>query len=183
MEGSKLPLTKVLLNIIHATGEIAVDFYYIAHDAKYHRVAFARGGHDLVVELKRLNKLKNKKRKLSRTLYQLKKSKYIDVNKVGDRLMVNLTDKGRISILLSRLNNVSLCKKHYVVVIFDIPETKNVIRRHFRQILKSAGFIKLQQSVWISKKDVYKILNEFVEYLGIKSWVKIFYALNLSDKI
>ena len=179
MEGTKMPLTKALLNLIYRTGEIAVDFYYITHDAKYHRGAFMRGGHEYVEELERFRN----KRKAYCVLQRLKYSKYVEVNKIANKLIVKLTDKGKRSALISNLNSATKCKDYYVVVIFDIPESKRVVRRQFRLLLRQGGFVKLQQSVWISKKDVYKIIIEFIKKAGIASWVKVFYGSQLFKRI
>lgn len=39
------------------------------------------------------------------------------------------------------------------IVVFDIPETHAHLRRKIRSILKRAGFIKMQQSVWVFPHD------------------------------
>ncbi len=171
-----MPLTKALLNLIYATGEIAVDFYYITHDAKYHRGAFMRGGHEYVEELERLKD----KRKLYFKIRQLKSSKYVEINRRGSKLMLKITEKGRRAILIDALRRADKCVNGYTFVVFDIPESKRRIRQQFRLLLKQGGFVKLQQSVWFNQKDVYKLLVGFIKEVEIESWVRVFYGNKLS---
>lgn len=177
MEGTKMPLTKALLNLIYATGQVAVDFYYITHDAKYHRAAFARGGHEYVEELKGI-----KRKRIYNCLHQLKRSKFITINKIQNQLLVSLTDKGKQSNLISNLKQSKVNNNKYTIVIFDIPQSHNNIRKKFRRILKQSEFYKLQQSVWAINKDAYKILKIYIKETNLTNWVNIFYGYNLLNK-
>lgn len=67
------------------------------------------------------------------------------------------------------------------IVIFDIPEQKRIIRNMFRRNLKKWGFKNLQKSVWISKRDVFEKLSNYVKDLGIEQWVILIEANKLSQ--
>src|SRR3989344_421646 len=43
--------------------------------------------------------------------------------------------------------------KRYRVVIFDVPEHRRAIRNSLRNTMRSAGFLQLQQSVWVYPHD------------------------------
>ena len=45
------------------------------------------------------------------------------------------------------------------VIIFDIPEYKRNVRNQIRFILNSAGFYRLQDSVWVSPADCEEVIS------------------------
>ncbi len=49
--------------------------------------------------------------------------------------------------------------KKWRVIIFDIPEKKKKIRERVRQILLAAGFIRLQDSVWVYPYDCEDVIG------------------------
>jgi DNA-binding transcriptional regulator PaaX len=61
----------------------------------------------------------------------------------------------------------------YRLVIWDIPENKRVIRNLFRRKLKDFGFVLLQKSVWVSKRNVTSQLKGYIEELGLGNWVSV----------
>ena len=61
----------------------------------------------------------------------------------------------------------------YRIVIFDIPEQKRVVRNMFRRRLKDWGFIRWQQSVWITKRNVTKKLKLLIDDLKIEDWIAV----------
>lgn len=71
-------------------------------------------------------------------------------------------------------------KKHqrkdgkYLMVVFDIPETKRTLRNLFREILQDLGFKFFQKSIWISPFDVLKELQEIIKNWDLEDYVKIF---------
>lgn len=52
-----------------------------------------------------------------------------------------------------KLQSAKKWDKKWRVIIFDIPEYKRKIRNQVRFILNSAGFYRLQDSVWVSPID------------------------------
>lgn len=73
----------------------------------------------------------------------------------GDR-RITLTQRGR-----AYLNNNENYKvdrprkwdKKWRMVIFDIPETRKIHRRHLKRMLEEIGFERLQDSVWVFPYD------------------------------
>jgi len=167
-------LTKLLLAILADLGESAVEFRHLTSAiAGHYGSAYGRGGHAYVVELKRLEREREVKAKLR----QLRQTKYLVARKVGSRLMLSLTPKGRAATLVYRLQQAKLQKDGwYTVVIFDIPVSHNWSRKQFRQLLKQGGFIQLQRSVWASRAEVYETVAEFVRQVKLASWVNVYRA-------
>ncbi len=143
------------------------------YDLKYHRGTYLRGGHTLVKEYQRLSKETAAKRALT----QLRQARYITAQKIGKRLLVTLTAKGRAATLVTQLKRAPRRPDTLsTVVVFDIPESQNIARRQFRWLLRQGGFAKLQQSVWVSRADVYKLVAQFVAQAKLKPWVNVFHA-------
>lgn len=85
-----------------------------------------------------------------RALEQLEQRGYIRVR--GDTC--SITKKGRIALGTEIGKTRALLKhkkwdKKWRIVVYDIPQTYAPVRNRIRGILKSAGFILLQQSIWI----------------------------------
>ena len=166
-----VPLTKLLLRTLAATGQGAVYFFTMLHDLKHHRSLYLQGGHANVVEEKRLRHEYYAKLALAR----LRRSNYVTARKIGRRLIVELTDKGRQALLTHTMR--SSPKRNdgsMTVVVFDVPESERFSRQQLRLLLKQGGFTKLQQSVWVSPVDCYANVVEFVRTVKISRWVNVF---------
>lgn len=59
------------------------------------------------------------------------------------------------------------------IVIFDIPESKYVVRDLFRRRLRDWGFKMWQQSVWVTKNNVTERLRRLIDKLEINEWVAV----------
>jgi DNA-binding transcriptional regulator PaaX len=173
----RIPLTKLVLSIIADVGDSAVELSYLirAISTRYGS-AYRRGGHDYVMELKKLQKESN----LKRVVRDLKKSQYIEAEKVGRRFILSLTKKGQAAALANRLKNANKHKPGlYTVIIFDVPVSHSSVRRQFRELLKQGGFTMLQRSVWISRADVYDLIAQYIKQFRLHSWVNMFRAVAL----
>lgn len=167
------PTTKVLLDLLSATGRGVVDFATLLYDLKYHRGAYLKGGHAYVKELQLLRD----ERQAKLVLKRLQERGYVRARNLGARILVTLTTKGEQATLAARLRTTPVRKDElYTVVIFDIPQSQNLARRQFRWLLRQGGFTKLQQSVWVSPSDAYQLLAAFVKRLKLEPWVNVFYA-------
>jgi len=167
-----IPLTKLLIKLMAASGQTAIDYYNLIYDLKYHRQDYLAGGHKLVKEMERLREL----RQAEAALYQLRRSKYIKAKKIGDKMIVHLTAKGLTLTLADSLRRSPKKSTGYTVVIFDIPENVRLARDHWRWLLKQGGFTKLQQSVWCSQRDVYDLITKFAKKYRLEKWVNVFQA-------
>lgn len=116
---------------------------------------------------------------LSKALKRLRVGGFIEEVKISKETYIKLTNYGK-----KNLSQHKWTKKNWDgkwrVVIFDIPEQKRVIRNLFRRNLKRWGFKKLQKSVWASKQDCFKELEEYVKDIKIEKWIILFEAQKIS---
>ena len=88
------------------------------------------------------------------------------IHRSGQKL--SLTDAGNNALGKTvEKTRALLNKKHWDgkwrVAIFDIPQKYSPLRRKVRDVLKRAGFIQLQQSVWIfphESEDLVKLIKK-----------------------
>ena len=117
---------------------------------------------------------------LSKALSRLKNQGLIEEVKTSDDLLIKLTFPGK-KYLQENFEGKFKWDGKYRVVLFDIPEQKRVVRNLFRRNLKKWGFTIMQKSVWVSKRDVYKKLSEYIRELGIEQWVTVFETTKISN--
>lgn len=107
-------------------------------------------------------------------LRDLNRRKWIEIRKIGDRLMVRLTARGWQRALRDAIRcSKGVCQAGIVIVIFDVPETERWVRDTLRDILKSCDFEMLQKSVWMSRKDVHEPLCALLQGAKLDRWVRI----------
>lgn len=94
---------------------------------------------------------------------------YVDVGKV----VFKLTDLGTDQVMRIKLQSteVEAWDGIWRLVVFDIPEDQRIARDLLRFKLKEWGFLKIQRSVWATKKNCTVVMRKFIEELGISKWV------------
>ncbi len=170
-----VPATKLVLYLLETSGQVMVDYFTFFYNLKHWGSAYRRGGQALVSELKRLRH----ERYARQMLYRLKKSRYLAVRKLGQRVVVELTEKGKVVALREQFRQAPRLSQRYTMVIFDIPESQRLVRNLFRRVLREGEFVMLQRSVWLSERDVHHSLVEFIRRLKLDRWVNVYYATNL----
>jgi len=114
-----------------------------------------------------------KREKLEHLRY-LQRSKMIETQKIGKRLMFRLTEKGWTQALRDKIKTTSAsCKQGRCFVIFDVPEKERHTRNILRKFLKECGFIRLQHSVWMTSKDVVAPLKQLLQRRKLERWIRI----------
>ena len=167
--------SKILLSLLSKVGELAVGSLVALYDIKRWGSVYIQGGQASVREIKQLQD----KRRLREAYRSLKRHHYLVERKVGRRLVITLSDKGRTALIKQQLLQADyLPQGTFTVIIFDIPESERVSRRQFRLLLRQSGFVKLQQSVWVSRRDVFQIVSEFIRRLKLGRWVNVYYGSN-----
>lgn len=106
---------------------------------------------------------------LQTTLYRARRSGLIATGPVP-----RLTQRGRQK--LQPFISKKLKNQGKLMVIFDIPESMNPLRRRFRAVLRELEFTQVQQSVWISSYDHRAYIRETVRELGLDQCVQIYEA-------
>ncbi|MFH1111809.1 MAG: CRISPR-associated endonuclease Cas2 [Patescibacteria group bacterium] len=138
---------------------------------RYQQIYLSGGGHEQVVEIKKINK----QRAWRNNLYQLKRSGYIKTQKMGSRLIITLTSKELRLNLLQQIKKAPKCQAGFsTLVIFDIPEQTAKARRELRHFLQEVGFKQLQRSVWLHPCNIVKELQQFLNEKKLEGWVKVF---------
>lgn len=170
------PVTKILLNIISHVADSAIEMGELCSAlVTGYGSAYRRGGSGYVAELKRMRRAADLRRKVR----ELARRRYVRIQRIGDRLMVSLTDKGYRATILNRFKQSGPHpQKWYTVVSFDIPEKASNSRKQLRLLLKQAGFKRLQQSIWVSRADTLAVVAEFVRQVKAQHWVNVYYAKN-----
>ncbi|MEK7178207.1 MAG: hypothetical protein AAB721_00910, partial [Patescibacteria group bacterium] len=99
---------------------------------------------------------KYKKSQIRQALYRLKNQNNIEyIKEEKDTISINITERGKKYLKRFDFDNLFLSRpkvwdKKWRMVIFDIPEKKKLAREALRSKLKDLGFVKLQDSIWIT---------------------------------
>lgn len=71
--------------------------------------------------------------------------------------------------------------RHYLVIIFDIPEKAHRQERDLlRKYLQANRCEMVQKSVWVTRYDIYEELLQAIGEMGIEEFVSVFTADKLS---
>lgn len=108
-------------------------------------------------------------------LRDLKQRKLIETKKIGNKLMVRLTEKGWQQALRDCVRcTTRKCKDGTIIlVIFDVPESERQVRDALRAVLADCGFTMVQKSVWMTRKDVLNELCALLQGAKLHQWVRI----------
>ncbi len=106
----------------------------------------------------------NPKQRLYETASRLKRKGLIEFRSESGKRRMVLTDAGRVELLRgqAKLQHRQKPKKwdrRWRIVIFDIPEKRRNERDRIRVLMRSFGFERLQDSVWIYPYDCEEIIT------------------------
>jgi len=104
---------------------------------------------------------------IKRAVYRLDKKGWIVARHTAGGWRISLTKQGYEEFLAYDLGQKYLTKPKkwdgkWRLLIFDIPEKRKFIREKIRSFLRSVGFVRLQDSVWVYPypcKDVLELLR------------------------
>lgn len=86
-----------------------------------------------------------------------------------------LTERGEVMRLKLRLRAApKRTDGKTLIVVFDIPERVARVRRVLRQFLRSAGFTRMQDSVWTLERQGEAELVAILKRMGASKWVRCF---------
>lgn len=150
--------------------EKAVDGYVRFEDFTYHHYRYFYG----IPELK--------KSALSQALKRLREKGYIE--KLPDKrdeskIIFKLTETGREFLMLHKPEDEVKWDGKWRIVVFDIPESKRLVRDILRSRLKLWGFKPWQKSVWASKKNLTNKLRNLAKELGMEDWILVIESENV----
>ena len=97
---------------------------------------------------------------------------------------LSITKSGQNALGKAVSNTFALLKKatwdhKWRIVVFDIPEDDKLLRNRVRNILKRAGFFRLQQSVWVFPHEC----NELVQLIKTESGLSKYILYGVLDRI
>ena len=123
-------------------------------------------------------KTKNKK-DFSQFLYYLRKNGYVKIKNMEGGKAIILEKKGFKKILSTKFKNFKLKDKKRkdgkcIMLIFDIPENRRILRDLLREVLYNLGYKMLQQSVWICVYEVEKETKFFLQQNDLDKYIKMF---------
>ncbi|MFA5926830.1 MAG: hypothetical protein WCT32_00615 [Patescibacteria group bacterium] len=108
----------------------------------------------------------------SRMAYELKRHQYIEI---GEGSSVRLTNKAKIRII-DKISQSREWDNLYRVISFDIPETKKSKRDSFRRAIKRMGFVQVQKSLWVGKRNVGDLIDLVSDEYQVSDYVAYFVA-------
>lgn len=123
---------------------------------------------------------------LRASLRRLHNQKFVEITNDHGEEIVKLTDMGRRRILKYSLNNLAIehpkrWDGRWRMIIYDVEQGKRRLRDVFRSALKSLGFLKLQESVWIYPYPCENQITFLREYYGVGNEVLYVVATTLED--
>ena len=117
------------------------------------------------------------KRDLGRIVKRLEKQEMISVREAGNKISIEITEKGKRRLLEYDFENIKIKAKKrdgkWRIIIFDIPEDRKRNRDAFRKKLIQIGCIRLQDSVFISAFPCKDEVDFLVHYLEISDFVTV----------
>lgn len=117
---------------------------------------------------------------LSQAIKRLRQRRLIEQDdKNAEKIIIRLTQEGKIFLLAKKNASEIDWDGKWRIVIFDIPESKKLVRNVLRRKLKSWGFERWQKSVWASKKNLTEPLRSLIKDLEIEDWVLVIESGNV----
>jgi len=115
---------------------------------------------------------------LNRTLKRLSDQKIIDIVEENGKIIIKLTDKGRNKVIRYSLDDLKISApshwdKRWRLVVFDIPKSERHLASVFRSYLKSWGFYKYQNSVYLHAYPCEREVEILVNFVGVQSYAKV----------
>lgn len=109
--------------------------------------------------------------------YALSK-RWLVVKRAGEASQLVLTEKGRKKILRSEFGPNSITQPtkwdhKWRVVIFDIPDKRKIAREVFREMMRTMGFRKLQESVWVHPFPCKDIIDDLSTLYEVRPYVRV----------
>jgi len=106
----------------------------------------------------------------NQNISRLKKRGIINVNEE----YVSIAKQKSIFMSALVVRNQKPVGSEKILLCFDIPEIKKLIRNWLRRQLKEWGFIMIQKSLWFGNGPLPKEFYTHINLLGIKENIKVF---------
>lgn len=133
------------------------------------KLTMAEMSRELHLHASKFNATKNQ---VGSTLFELKRSNYIQGDKNDS---VVLTNKAKIKII-DKIVEERRGDGKTRLISFDIPEQKRSQRDGFRMVIKRMGFRQIQKSLWASKYNLGDLVESAMVKYGVSDYVAYFVA-------
>jgi len=107
---------------------------------------------------------------IAQLISNLKRSGYIEIDKIGGQESVRFTDKAKLAIV-DRIAERSAVDNRNRFVSFDIPERLRQSRDQFRRTIKRLGFVQIQKSLWVCDKNIGNLVELAAKEYGVEDYV------------
>lgn len=106
---------------------------------------------------------------LQRTLRRLQKNKQVEIVDENGQEVIRLTENGKRRVIKYSLDTLAIEKpkkwdRRWRVVIYDIPDANKGFSEVIREILKTLGFVKIQESVYLCPYPCFEQIEFIREY-------------------
>ena len=123
---------------------------------------------------------------LRRALKKLEAKKLVQIEEIGNKAVVKLTDDGIKKVLEANLDRLKIDKPSnwdgkWRLIFYDILDGKKETRDKFRKILRSMNFYPLQESVYLHAFPCDKEVEFLRHYLGIAGEVRMILAEKIEN--
>lgn len=175
-----------ILELLHNGAMTQVDFWTAVLAAGYGASSskiefeYQKLRRDRKNKVFREEQVRNRKLRLQKFLYKLKRDNLIKEVAVDEEVRLALSKKGEEK--LAQLKNKFL-RKHYsvekkgkttVIISFDIPEQLKRKRAWLREVIRNLGFDMIHKSVWMGKGALPRELISDIERMNILEFIEIF---------
>lgn len=110
-----------------------------------------------------------------RTMLDLQRKGYISTN---DRGEIDILESGYMEYLLAKARTAELLEGCFLIIVFDIPESRRQIRNRLKTIMRQLGCGALQRSVWITPFDIRDNLLFIAKKIGVEGCVKVYRVID-----
>ncbi|OHA63845.1 MAG: hypothetical protein A2843_02355 [Candidatus Wildermuthbacteria bacterium RIFCSPHIGHO2_01_FULL_48_27b] len=130
-----------------------------------------------VIRLRKEYERRKNRRSFSQFIHYLQTKGYIKIKALGGTKGLVLTPKGAEKVLRVRRKMLKRKKRkdgRWIMIVFDVPEKKRVLRQILRATLVDMGYEKFQQSVWVCPYDVFEETEKIIREYHLIPFVKLF---------
>jgi hypothetical protein len=147
--------------------EVALGFLFELGENCAYRI---RGKRDLHEKFDSFSGGQLSSRQISDMMYELKRNKYIEIDESENERSIKLTNKAKIKIIEKIIKKEKNDSK-YRFISFDIPERLHSRRDRFRGSIKRMGFRQIQQSLWVTDKNIGEMVEVAAREYGVEDYV------------
>ena len=130
-----------------------------------------------VIRLRKEYERRKARRTFSQFIHYLQTKGYIKVKNLERTKGIMLTSKGAEKALRVKRKVTGRKKRKdgkWIMIVFDVPEEKRVLRQILRGALIEMGYEMFQQSVWVCPYDVFDETEGVIREYRLIPYVKLF---------